>query len=207
MRENVKHVYLERLKQNLFARGIEADTLNAGLPGNSTEDARKRFINDVVAFHPDIVIIQFGINDSAVDVWKEPPADKPRVEQDKYEENIRYFIRTLKTQNSVPILMTPNPLRWTPMTKKMYGKPPYRSDDSDGFNVLLKDYAKCVRKISRQTKILLIDVYKAFYDYWDSKGKDDLLLDGMHPNDKGHKLIAELLTEEVVKLIKMGKKL
>src|SRR3954470_10080952 len=53
--------------------------INAGVPGNTTEMARTRFERAVLAHHPQIAIVQFGINDSAIDVWKTPPATEPRV--------------------------------------------------------------------------------------------------------------------------------
>ncbi|MEZ5434349.1 MAG: hypothetical protein R3F31_24940 [Verrucomicrobiales bacterium] len=45
----------------------------------------------------------------------------------------------------------------------------------------------------------LVDVETAFLDYGRVPGQsvDDLLLDGMHPNDRGHALIAELLTPAI----------
>ena len=44
--------------------------LNAGSGGDSTEMARARFSRDVLDRKPGVVVIQFGINDSAVDVWE-----------------------------------------------------------------------------------------------------------------------------------------
>ena len=86
--------------------------------------------------------------------------------------------------------MTPNPLRWTDKLKKMYGKNPYNPVDPDGFNVRLRDYAMVVRRLAKEESVRLIDVYQAFEEAGDV---DALLLDGMHPNDRGHRLIADRL--------------
>ena len=48
--------------------------INRGVPGNTTSQARARFAADVLDNHPDLVIIQLGANDAAIDVWKDPPA-------------------------------------------------------------------------------------------------------------------------------------
>ena len=140
--------------------------------------------------NPDTVIIQFGINDSAVDVWKKPSAAEPRVPLKTYETNLRQFVTALKSKNTEVILMTPNPLRWTDKLKKMYGKNPYNPADPDGFNVRLRDYAMVVRRLAKEESVRLIDVYQAFEEAGDV---DALLLDGMHPNDRGHRLIADRL--------------
>ena len=49
----------------------------------------------------------------------------------------------------------------------------------------------------------LIDLFQAFQDYdrVDGQSVDELLLDGMHPNDLGHKLVADLLVPEILKLV------
>ena len=78
LRKNLE-VYATLLEKELPAKGIQAKVFNAGVGGNNTHDAMLRFQTDVLNRSPDVVILQFGINDSAVDVWKQPPADQPRV--------------------------------------------------------------------------------------------------------------------------------
>src|SRR5260221_7315926 len=65
------------LGDRLRGEGGADKVINAGVSGNSAVDARRRFEHDVLARRPDIVGIQFGINDSAVDVWRQPPATLP----------------------------------------------------------------------------------------------------------------------------------
>jgi lysophospholipase L1-like esterase len=195
--------YAQILQKELPERGIDVNVVNAGVGGNSTADARKRFEKDVLAPKPNLVIIQFGICDSAVDVYKNPPATRPRVGIKEYKENLQYMVRALKERNIKTILMTPNPLRWTPELKRMYGKRPYHPESDDGFNVLLKDYAEVVRRIAGTEKIVLVDVYAAFESYGrePSKSVKDLLLDGMHPNNNGQRLVANLLLPRIGDLV------
>ena len=77
----------------------------------------------------------------------------------------------------------------------MYGKPPYRPDDPEGFNVVVTQYADIVRRVAHQEKTPLVDVYNAFRAYGKKPGQSigDLLVDAEHPNSKGHQLIAKLL--------------
>jgi lysophospholipase L1-like esterase len=194
-------VYAQVLQKEL---PIPARVINAGVGGNTTEQARARFEKDVLARKPALVVIQLGINDASVDVWKKPPATGPRVELDRYEANLRHFVQTLKGRGARVIVMTPNALRWTDTMKARYGKPPYRPDDPDGLNVLLKRYADAAREVARAEGVPLVDVYAAFEAHGKEKGHtvDELLLDGIHPNEKGHRLVADLLLARIPELLK-----
>jgi len=197
-------VYADLLERELPARGVDAWVFNAGVPGDTTEAARRRFRRDVLSREAELVIVQFGINDAAVDVWKNPPASQPRVSLDRYKANLAWFVRTLKEHHIAVILMTPNPLRWAPKTRELYGKTPYLPQDPDGFNVLLTKYADAVRVVARDEHVPLVDIYGAFRHYGEKPGCsiDDLLLDGMHPNDRGQQLVARLLEEKIAEMVK-----
>jgi lysophospholipase L1-like esterase len=158
--------------------------------GNTTRNARARLARDVLAHKPRVVVIQFGINDAAVDVWKTPPATASRVPLPEYVENLRWMITTLREHQAQPILMTTNPTRWTPKLRELYGKPPYLPAEADGFDrPVLSRYNEAVRKLAVELSVPLVEVHDAFA----ARNPDKLLLDGMHPNDSGHRLTAELL--------------
>jgi lysophospholipase L1-like esterase len=197
-------IYANQLVRELPAKGIKAEIINAGVGGNTTEMAMARFEKDVLAKNPDLVVIQFGINDSAIDVWKTPPATESRISKGKYIQNLEKFIETLKARKCGVILMTPNQLCWTQKLKETYGKPPYVTDDPDGFNLTLREYAQAVRQLAEKQKVPLVDIYTAYSSYgkMENQSINDLLLDGMHPNDKGHRIVADLLIPEIVKMCK-----
>lgn len=197
-------IYAQRLDQVLAQQGNPVTVINAGVGGNTTSMARQRFETDVLRHNPKLVIIQFGINDSAVDVYKNPPATQPRVALATYRDNLLYFVTTLKGRGTEVILMTPNLLRWTPNLKALYGKPPYNPNDPDGFNLYLRDYAQVVRDIAKETKTPLVDIYAAYEAYAKEPGRtaDELLLDGMHPNAQGHQLVTERLMAPVSAALK-----
>ena len=191
-------VYAMLLEWELTGEGRNVAIINAGVGGDTTVRAAARFEKDVLARRPDLVIIQLGINDSAIDVWK--GVTKPRVPIDEYERRLEQFVTAIKAQGAKVILMTPNPLRWTDKLKELYGKPPYDADDPQGFSFLLKDYAGRVRKVAARNDVPLVDSFRLFTEYGQAEGQsvDDLLLDGMHPNAAGHALEAD----ELLKLIR-----
>lgn len=186
-------VYADILRDTL----PNAEVINAGVGGNSTADGRARFALDVLANDPDLVIVQFGLNDSCIDLWD--GKTEPRVAKSEYVANLRFFIETLRARYSEVILMTANPMRWTEPLRKLYGRAPYDVNDPWGFNLTNADYAEGVRALAKELDVPLIDVYGRFVDYSHQPGQaaEDLLLDGMHPNDQGHALIADWLLKEI----------
>ena len=199
----IQQVYSVRLQAALKGADCELPVHNAGRGGNTTRDAKARFERDVLGRRPAIIIIQFGINDSAVDVWRTPPATKPRVAIDEYEANLRWMIAAAREQDAAVILMTTNPLRWTPRLKEVYGRPPYEPDSDTGFDApLLAKYNDVIRRVAKENQVELVDIRAAMFRHASRPGQslDALLLDGMHPNDDAHALIAEQLAPVVLKL-------
>ena len=192
----VQQVYSVRVDEALQGSGSSLSVHNAGLRGDTTRDARKRFEHDVLRYKPKVIVMQFGINDSIIDVWKKAPATQPRVPLDEYLDNLRSMVTTAQKQQAKVILMTTNPLRWTPQLKSIYGKPPYNPDAEDGLDSLhLAAYNEALRKLAKELNVVLVDV-RAAYPAFAAKHEtniDGLLLDGIHPNDLGHQLTAELL--------------
>lgn len=197
----VDKVYSKRLQVLLAERNIETKIKISGVIGDTTELAKARFNRDVLIHDPDIVIIQFGINDANIVFTNNTTL--PRVSIDDFESNLNYFISTLLKNRSKIVLMTPNPMRWTETFRKSHGQSPYDLDSDDGLNVILKDYAEVVRKISKLHNIELLDVYNLLQnlDHDNPDILDDLLLDGVHPGDDLHKLVANKLTFIISKII------
>ncbi len=197
-------VYATRVETALQSSGSSLNVHNAGIGGNTTRDALKRFDRDVLAFKPRLIVMQFGINDSAVDVWKIPPATTPRVPLTEYLANLRRMITAAQTAKAKVILMTTNPLRWTPKLKDLYGKPPYDPIAFDGFDVTLTGYNDALRQLAAELKVPLVDVNAAYPEcaMKHLTNIDGLLLDGMHPNDLGQQLVAELLVPVILDAVR-----
>ncbi|MCB1205224.1 MAG: exo-alpha-sialidase [Verrucomicrobiae bacterium] len=191
----VKRVTSVRLDEALQSIGSSLSVYNAGVGGNTTRDGLKRFERDVLVHRPRIVVISFGINDAAVDVWKDPPAKGSRVPAGEYRENLATLAELAGKAGAKVVFMTPNPLRWSSKTRDLYGKPPYDPERDDGFDLVLESYREAMREMAGERNLPLLDVPPV----WEAAlaGKpgqiDDLLLDGMHPNDRGHEITAAAL--------------
>jgi lysophospholipase L1-like esterase len=164
-------------------------TINRGIPGDTTATARARFDKDVLASNPETVIIQFGINDSTIDVWKSPPETTHRVPLTAFIQNLTHFIETLHQRRVRVILMTFNPIRWTPRLIELYGRPPYNPNDPTGFDQPRTSYLEAIRQLAKTHRTGLIDIHREYQRY----DLTTLLPDGMHPNTRGHQLTANLI--------------
>jgi lysophospholipase L1-like esterase len=198
----ITEVYAQCLPRVLDAHGIRAEVINAGSGDTTTRDGILRFDKDVRAHAPQLVIIQFGINDSWIDV--DLGRAGPRLTRAEFRDNLRHFVRTLREDGAATILMTPNPMRWSdPFYIELFTSKPCLLDTGQerGINALLDLYAQDVRDVADEQGTPLVDVFSAFEDYGELPGHsiNDLLLagDGIHPNNAGQRLVCELLTRSI----------
>jgi lysophospholipase L1-like esterase len=166
------------------------------VPGNTTRAALARFETDVLAFAPRLVVLQFGINDSAIDVWQNPPATAPRVPPAEFTANLRQMVRTLRERGTHVILLTTNRVYWSDKIRELYGRPPYDPQDPEGFNrPQLDAYNQLIRDLAAGEQVPLVDLNAAYAAHPEPSS---LLLDGVHPADAGHTLVADLLTPVIL---------
>ena len=198
LRNTVEQVYAARLPALLATQGITVQVVNSGVGGSHTgrltdndrhnkQHALDRFQAAVRDHKPDVVIVQFGWNDSWVDTGGDGAASRiPRAE---YFANLKLIVTTLTDDGSDVILMTPNrPHR--PLEKWRFER--------------TEQYVNEVRRLALETGIPLIDVWNEYatFDAIDRQSLDDLLLDSVHPNDDGHALVAQLLTPLITRIVR-----
>ena len=200
-------VYPDLLPEVLAACGVRARVVNAGIGGTTTRDALERLDRDVRVFSPDLVVIQFGINDSWIDV--DEGRREPRLTREEYRENLRSLARALAREDARVVLMTPNPMRWAdPFYIDAFEKAPGLLDTGSerGLNALLDLYAEDAREVARGEAVPLVDVHRAFEEYGGVPGQAvaDLLLegDGIHPSAAGQRLVCRLLAAEIAALVR-----
>jgi len=191
-RKGVEKVYSIRLHELLDYVGISNKVINSGQGSSHTGSIKDndfakvshgmdRFHETVLLHNSDWVIINFGLNDAYQDGGINSPS---RIPLKQYKKNIKYFIKKIKRQGGKVVLLTPNPLG------SKYELFRYNQ---------VKAYANCILEIAKEEKIDVVDSWKLFYKYAAFNGLkkniDSLFLDGIHPNDAGHALIAEAISE------------
>jgi acyl-CoA thioesterase-1 len=191
----------------LVAYGVAARVVNAGICDTTTRDARERLDRDVRAHAPDLVVVQFGINDSWIDAGE--GRREPRLSRDEYRDNLRHIARTLVADGALVVLMTPNPMRWVAggYVEVFRGHPGLLDTEAErGIDALLDVYAQEVRDLACSESIPLVDVHAAFEEYGDEAGQSvhDLLMedDGIHPNAAGQRLVCRVLAPAIARLLR-----
>ena len=201
----IKQVYADCLPGALAEHAIAAEVVNAGIGDTTTREAVARLDRDVRSHHPGLVVVQFGINDSWIDV--DLGKTRPRLTRAEYRHNLTIIIRRLRRDGARVILMTPNPMRWAdPFYEKAFTEHPGLLDVHAvrGIDRLLDRYVAVVREVAQHESVPLVDVFDAFERYGEVRGQsiDDILLagDGIHPNQRGQQLVCALLSERIVAL-------
>ncbi len=201
----IQEVYADCLPRALAAHGISAVVINAGLGDTTTRAAILRLDRDVRRHHPDLVVVQFGINDSWIDVDRGQRL--PRLSRPEFRKNLKTIVGRLKRDGALVVLMTPNPMRWSdPYYIKAFTENPglLNVDEVRGIDRLLEVYAQDVRDVAKSEAVTLVDVFDAFERYGEVPGQsvNDILLtgDGIHPNQAGQRLICALLTSHIAEI-------
>lgn len=149
---------------------------------------------------PDIVLIEYGGNDCAFN-WDEV-ADNPdgnhlpQTQISLFETALRETIGLLKNIKTIPVLMTLPPLNAEKYLEWVSKNNPLAQSNITKWLGSVSEiyywqekYSNAIKRVSEETQTKLIDVRSAFLqipDYAKCVCKD-----GMHPNKKGHKIIAD----------------
>jgi acyl-CoA thioesterase I len=142
--------------------------VKAGVGGDCTRDGLKRIDTDVLAHHPDLVVIMFGANDEN---RAETGNNVPVAE---YRQNLATMVASIRQAGGEPVLMTTSMknLRWI------------------GTVGNLNEYAAAVRSLAAEQKVCLVDNFRA-WELLPTRGYNYMiLLDSCinHPNDLGHEV-------------------
>lgn len=146
-------------------------------------------------------LLEFGGNDCDF-IWPEI-ADNPckvhlsKVPTDKFQDYYEDMISKIKELGSTPVILTLPPIDpnrffdWASkgLNKKNIMK--FLGNDVDFIYRWHETYNKAVIKLANKTNTPIIDIRKAFLSSEDYSKY--LCIDGIHPNEKGHKLIADTI--------------
>ncbi len=157
----------------------------------------------------DFVVLEFGGNDSDHD-WKKIAADPeaehgPKTPLSLFIETYKKMITEVKKLGKIPVI-----LNLPPIDAKKYFNWVSRGINSENIKKWLggdeiyiyrwhEMYNAAICDISSSMKIPMIDIRSAFLvkrDY-----SDYLCEDGIHPNEKGHQLIKNTLTDAMRSMI------
>lgn len=162
----IRQIFFEILHLN------KIEIINAGIGGDTTANVLKRIKKDVISQFPDKVFIMLGVNDS---YFIHHSLKVQAVFLNHYSQNLINICKIIKKETKAEIiLMTP--------TIVIGNLVEYSNWEKE-----LVKYAQEVRKIAKNEKLKLIDIFASFEKY---KNKIELFEnDGFHPNLLGHRIL------------------
>lgn len=161
---------------------LGTEVINAGVGGDRTVQALARIDNDVIAHNPDLVIVNFGMNDQAVD----ESTGKNLTPIEEYETNYRTIIEKIRDTGSDIILVAVHDVC---DSKYGGGAPAYNKTDANGVGYVDR-YNEVVKKLADEYNLGFLDINSLAADQLDS-----IILDGIHLNDAGQVKYSEWISD------------
>lgn len=162
--------------------GSQFDLVGAGIGGNKVYDLYLRMDEDVLAKHPNAVVIWIGVND----VWHKQLTGTG-TDADKFVKFYTAIIKKLQAAGVQVALCTP----------AVIGEKTDCTNQQDGD---LNKYAQLVRDLAKNFGCSLIDLRRIFLDYDiqnnpDNKESGILTVDRVHLSARGNQLVAEKMEQ------------
>jgi acyl-CoA thioesterase-1 len=143
------------------------EMINSGTSGDTTDDGPARLKWSVLSYDPDLVTMNFGINDCVMGLGLE-----------EFETNLVEMIRRIRAGPASEILL---------LSSQPLETPPY--------DRLVLDYYHAIENVAQEMETGFVDVYGAWVERV-RRGTPlgSLIIPGLdHPNEAGYKIIAEEL--------------
>jgi len=187
--QRVRKEYDRETVKNLAGRLLAFFDL--GIAGEMTGGVVERMGYEIEARRwqddPIVLVFQVGINDTqfAGDEMMATP-EKYREELDVLLSSARHYAERILFIGLTPV----DDARCNPWAHSPTGV--------SFSNKRILEFEGELRKFCLEKDVACVQIFEKFQA---AQQKDDLLLDGLHPNDAGHQLIADLVKPELDKLL------
>lgn len=153
-----------------FARGAaDSEVVTSGIGGDNTEDLLSRY-RAHLSFEPQLTVVQIGLNDSRY----RPSRNGNEISPEQFRSNLISLVRAFRDVPSMVMLVG-----LTTVDESLAD--PYK-EDKHYKNAQIAKFDEIVRQVAA-------DLEAHYVAGPDLAGGDDLLSDGLHPNDNGHAII------------------
>lgn len=170
----------DRLTRKYLATPVNLHLANRGVSGETTRQGLERFPRDVQSLCPEVMTLQFGLNDC--NCWV-TDRGLPRVSEPAYRANLIEMIERARNFGAREIILSTN-------------HPTLRHKIlpcGESLETRRKRYNELVREVARETDTTLCDMEEAFSEF--SAGDLEALLlpypDHLHLSALGHRHYAD----------------
>ncbi len=155
------YLVLQKIK-SIYPLAV-VNVINTSIGGENSVQGAKRFDENVLSHHPDVLFIDYALNDRGIGHEKSYSA---------WDE----MIKKARSKNIKVILLTPTPDQ----------RVDYEIPDNE-----LKKHTDQIIRLAHENQVGLVDSYQAFeFLYSDKEQLEKYMSQVNHPNEKGHELIA-----------------
>jgi lysophospholipase L1-like esterase len=168
--------YADILTQSLRPKGIEV--INRSRYRETSFDGIGSFDEDIAKFRPDILLINFGVDDAFGYVYRS-----------EFQENLVQMIRLARIRFHPVIYLA---------TSHTFDNP----HDMDAVYI----FYRSLRIVASDLNCELIPIHNYWAGYLEKHNlcsKDLVQSDSRYPNERGHKIIAEAITKWLDKIIQV----
>jgi len=160
--DSYPYVVLKKIK-SIYPYAV-INVINTSIGGENSVQGAERFKNDVLIHIPDVLFIDYALNDRGAGLEKSYKAWDA-------------MIRKARKNGIKVILLTPSPDQ----------RVDYTDPDND-----LKKHTDQIIRLAKEHQVGLVDSYKAFaFSYSDKIELTKYMAQVNHPNEQGHELIAD----------------
>ncbi|MBQ3100817.1 MAG: GDSL family lipase [Clostridia bacterium] len=173
--------YVAEMLREVFA-DTEFEFINRGIGGHKTCDLVNRWEEDAVAHNPDIITILVGINDTWHCIH-----DKNWIPAETYEANYRKLLSDIKEKTDAKIIILEQFL--VPM------------EGTEAFHGDLEEKINLTRKVACEFADRYVPLNGLFATACVMEGVDKWTVEGVHPTEEGHRLIADYCFDAICDII------
>lgn len=162
-----------------------------GINRNTSQDGLVRLQQDVLD-QKDLshVIILFGNNDCRlVDV------NRSAVSKDHFIENLKKIANHIKKNHQTPLFCNLQPINSQMLFQAIPDFQKFQSENRINPEELQEVYSESIEDFTKKNGEILIDIRSSLQ----CEKKEVLAKDGLHPNDYGHEIIAQIIFDELKK--------
>ena len=174
-----RNIYALQLKKRLkaYSKDIKVDI--KGIASNRTYHVYDRLTKDCISLKPDVVIMLIGVNDA----WENyVPQDYPPLLR-PMEPHIREIYRRLRTELPDTQILYLMPFMIDAVEEKL----PYHKT--------LDQFREVLKNVALQNGATVLDMQEVYYEAQKTIEPKKLAIDGIHPTNLGHKIMADAVFE------------
>lgn len=154
---------LKKIKEGYPYAVINVITTSIG--GEQAEQGAKRFKEEVLNHKPDLLFIDYALNDRSIGLERAKTAWESMIQE-------------AKTYGTKIILLTPTP----DLTENIL------SDEAE-----LEKHSEQIRQLAAKYQVGLVDSYALFKEIAKTEDLKSYMAQKNHVNEKGHKVVAEVI--------------